>query len=261
MSEAPLLIELDQNRLTITLNRASKRNALTRALLGELRDALRKIRTDANIRLVVLRGTGSVFCAGMDLAEMQATAQSNDAEALWRSDAELYAEVVSELLRSPVPTVAILNGPVLAGGVGLVLACDLIIGTETSSFSLPEPQRGIIAAVVTPLLNYRLTAGPASWLLLSQSPCTSAQAHQWGLIHQLVPADQLASATETLAKNILLGGPQALALTKQHLREIANPALLEQIRTAAELSATARNSPEAQEGLAAFLEKRPPRWH
>ena len=125
MSEAPLLIELHRERLTITLNRASKRNALTRALLGELRDALRKARTDANIRLVILQGTGSVFCAGMDLAEMQATAQSNDAEALWRSDAELYADVVSELLRSPAPTVAILNGPVLAGGVGLVLACGM----------------------------------------------------------------------------------------------------------------------------------------
>lgn len=261
MSEAPLLIELDRQRLTITLNRPSKRNALTRALLSDLRDALRKARTDAKIRLVIVQATGSVFCAGMDLAEMQATAQSNDAEALWRSDAELYADVVSELLRSPAPTIAILNGPVLAGGVGLVLACDLVIGAETSSFSLPEPQRGIVAAVVTPLLNYRLTAGPASWLLLSQSPCTSAQAQQWGLIHQLVPADQLTTATETLAKNILLGGPQALARTKQHLREIANPELLEQIRTAADLSATARKSLEAREGLSAFLEKRPPRWH
>lgn len=261
MSDAPLLIEVDQQRLTITLNRPSKRNALTRVMLNDLRDALRKYRTDRNVRLLLLQAAGSVFCAGMDLAEMQATAESPEADSLWKSDAEVYADVVTELLKFPAPTVAILNGPVLAGGVGLVLACDLVIGSETSSLSLPEPQRGIVAAVVTPLLNHRTSAGPASWMLLSQSPCTALQAHQWGLIHQLVSPDQLDSDRETLVQNILLGAPQALAKTKDHLREVANPALLQQVQEAAELSGVARKSPEAREGLAAFLEKRPPRWN
>lgn len=261
MSDTPLLIDFDQHRLTITLNRPSKRNALTRTMLSDLRDALRKYRTDRQVRLLFLQGAGSVFCAGMDLAEMQSTAESPEAESLWKSDAEVYADVVTELLKFPAPTVALLNGPVLAGGVGLVLACDLVIGSQTSSFSLPEPQRGIVAAVVTPLLNHRVSTGPASWMLLSQSPCTADQAHHWGLIHQLVSPDQLAASGEALAGNILLGAPLALAKTKEHLREIANPALIQQVQEAAELSGVARKSPEAREGLAAFLEKRPPRWN
>lgn len=261
MSESALLVEFSEGRLTLTLNRPAKRNALTRALLEELLAVLRKHGSAADVRLLILQASGSVFCAGMDLAEMQETAKSPEAGALWESDADLYASVVIELLRFPVPTLVVLNGPVLAGGVGLVLACDLVIGTAQSSFSLPEPQRGIVAAVVTPLLNHRLSTGSASWILLSQTPCSGTQAHQWGVIHRLVESDQLESQKDDLSRAILRGGPRAMTDTKRHLLQVSNPLLVEQIQMAAKLSAAARNSSEAREGLAAFLEKRLPRWN
>lgn len=257
----PILLSTKQDQiLTLTLNRAPKRNALTRELLQQLLAAVRTARTDNDLRLLVLRAEGDVFCAGMDLAEMQQTTAAPNPEQLWEQDARVYQELLWELVSFPQPTLAILPGPALAGGVGLVLACDLVLGTDTAQFSLPEPKRGFLAAVVIPLLLHKLGLAPANWLLLSGESATAAQALQWGLLHHCVAKELLPSATDHLIRQILTGSPAALAATKQQLRSCTGSTLHQQLQAAIPLSASMRKTPDAQEGLQAFLQKRPPNW-
>src|SRR5437660_2079470 len=159
----------------LTLNRPQKRNALTREMLGELHRAVLEIAARQDLRCLVLDSNGPVFCAGMDLAQMQQTASVPDARQLWHADTQLYHDCVAALLALPAPAVAVVQGPALAGGVGLVLACDLVLAAESATFALPEPKRGITAAIVTPLLVHRIGVSAASWLLLSGEIISAAR--------------------------------------------------------------------------------------
>lgn len=260
-------VELDETRLdgrgqvTVTLTRAERRNALTRQMLYDLIAVLKKIEQQANVRVLVLRATGSVFCAGMDLGEMQAHAQAPDKEQQWQLDSELYAEALSRLFRLPFPTIAQVQGPVLAGGVGLILACDFVICSNTAFFSLPEPVRGITAAIVTPFLCYRVGAGVAGQWLLAGQQIRSEQALRSGLCYGVSEPAELEAQVEQLTNSILTGAPTALAITKRHWQACTHAsAVLEQAVESIRVSAEARQSPDAREGLAAFLEKRSPNW-
>ncbi|HVW01596.1 MAG TPA: enoyl-CoA hydratase-related protein [Planctomycetaceae bacterium] len=242
------------------LDRAAKRNALTREMLAALRDGLRAVRQAGRARVVVLAAEGPVFCAGMDLGQMQAAAADPNATAIWQGDADVYQSVVQELFTMPMVTLAVAQGTVVAGGVGLVLACDLALAGDAAGFQLPEPKRGITASMVTPLLVYRVGAGRASSLLLAGELIDSATAAQWGLIHERVADEQLAHREGTLIESILHSAPQALAATKEQLRQCAGAVVIDQLATSARQSATARGTPEAREGLQAFLEHRKPGW-
>ena len=245
----------------LVLNRPHKRNALSRQLLDELLDAVRRVEVDRSVRVLVLEAEGPVFCAGMDLAEMQSRAGRPDAAELWREDTRIYRELIERLFRLPIPTMAVVQGPLLAGGVGLVLACDIVLAAAEASFSLPEPQRGITAAVVTPLLNYRLGPGAASYALLSGQTVSAADALRMGLCHELLAAGvSPAARRDALLAAILAGAPSALALTKSTLQRCAAEDLSRQLDFAMQVSASARETEDAREGLAAFLEKRLPSW-
>jgi methylglutaconyl-CoA hydratase len=139
----------------LTLDRADKRNALKRETLEEIVAAVKSVAADSTIRTFVLAANGPVFCAGMDLGEMQSRAESRDGKSDWARDSEVYRDALKSIYNLGVPTVAVVGGAVVAGGVGLVLACDLVVAGESAFFSLPEPARGITAAMVTPLLVYR----------------------------------------------------------------------------------------------------------
>lgn len=261
MNAAPLLTCHVVNHVaSVNLNRPQKRNALTRALLTELLATLKRLERQADLRLLVLSASGSAFCAGMDLVEMQETARSPDAGRLWSEDAQLYREVVASLYALPMPTLAVVQGPAVAGGCGLVLACDLVLASTKASFALPEPKRGITAAVVTPLLSLRLGPGSAGYLLLSGRSVDAATALRLGLCHELVEADDLPAARENLVSSILGGSPAALAISKRQLQTCSGVDVLAQLEQAAIVSGEARNTDDAREGLQAFLEKRPPRW-
>jgi methylglutaconyl-CoA hydratase len=242
------------------LSRAPKRNALTREMLTALRDGLREVRQAARARVVVLAAEGPVFCAGMDLGQMQAAASAPDAPAIWQGDADLYQSVVQELFTLPMVTLAVAQGAVVAGGVGLVLACDLALAGDAATFFLPETLRGITASMVTPLLVYRVGAGRASSLLLAGESIDSARAAEWGLIHERVADEQLVHREGTLIESILHQAPQALAATKEQLRQCAGAVVMDAIAHSAQLSAQARATVEAREGLQAFLERRKPSW-
>ena len=242
----------------ITLSRAAKRNALTRAMLAELRTAIASI--DVATRVVVLQAEGPVFCAGMDLGEMQATAADPDASAVWRQDAQLYREVCEALWSLPMPTLAVVQGPAVAGGVGLVCACDLVLASAKATFLLPEPQRGLTAAVVTPFLVRRVGAAAAGSLLLSGRTWMATRALRRGLCDEVTYPERLGSAADELLQAILSGGPEALAATKRNLRAWSHRPLTEALDAAVEESARLRGEAEAEEGLRAFLEKRKPNW-
>lgn len=245
---------------TIILNRPEKRNALTRALLDELRQAFTDLHQEKRVRAVILTGAGTAFCAGMDLAEMQATAQSEDAQAQWHDDAVQYQDLLELMLRYPKPIIAGVNGPAIAGGLGLVLAADLVICAKGAVMGLPEPRRGIVAGLVSPLLAFRVGAAHAARLLLTAENIDAAEAHRIGLAHELVEHDNVWARAHALAGEVAKGSPQALQLTKRMLNETIGEALFTQLSAGAAASATARTTEAAAEGLAAFFEKREPKW-
>jgi methylglutaconyl-CoA hydratase len=167
---------------------------------------------------------------------------------------------VRTLFECRCPTLAVLPGPAVAGGVGLALACDLVLAAESVTFALPEPKRGITSAVVTPILVYRVGPSAASYLLLSGESVDAQRALQMGLCHQVVASSGLPAAADQLEHSILSGAPEANATTKRHLRDCAAGNFLAQLDRAVAVSAQARESAEAREGLQAFLEKRSPNW-
>ena len=260
MTDALIRLNIADGIARLVLNRPQKRNALTRSFIEQLRAAVRSVRDDEAVRLLVLAAEGPVFCAGMDLQEMEARAGQPDASAQWREDSEVYRDLLVELVTLNVPTLAIVGGAALAGGMGLVLACDMVLAAESAFFGLPEPKRGISAAVVMPLLLYRAGAGAASYLSLSGKNVDAREARRLGICHEVVAANQLKSREEELCRSILTGSRQALAITKKHLFECAGATILEQIDSGMIVSAEARETDDAREGLAAFLSKRAPAW-
>ncbi|HMO92524.1 MAG TPA: enoyl-CoA hydratase-related protein [Pirellulaceae bacterium] len=244
----------------ITLNRPDKRNALTHELIEQLQEAVQEQGSDPQLRLLIFQATGKVFCAGMDLGEMQQRACSPHAEQEWMEDSKVYCNLLTKIFTLPVPTVAAIQGPVLAGGMGFVLACDFMGSVESAFFALPEPLRGITAAIVTPLLIHRVGAGTASHWLLSGEQVSPQRAMQVGLVHDVVPDELLERRIDMLAKSILTGSPRALAITKQHVLDCSPSPVVSQLRDSVQVSAVARGTDDAREGLAAFLEKRKPHW-
>jgi methylglutaconyl-CoA hydratase len=246
----------------IVLNRPDKRNALTRQLLADISQALDDLHQERAVRAVVITGEGTAFCAGMDLAEMQATAQmpQMDAWQQWHEDAVQYRELIDKLLQYPKPIIAAVNGPAVAGGIGLVAASDLVIAAEGAKFSLPEPRRGIVAGIVSPLLVFRVGASQAANLLLTCRTIDAAEAHRIGLVHEVVVVDQLISRAHAIAEEVAKSAPEAILLTKRLLNETIGEHLGTLLSAGAAASATARTTEAAAEGLAAFLEKREPKW-
>ena len=245
---------------TIVLNRPDKRNALSRQMLADLMQALDDLHQERKVRAVILTGAGTAFCAGMDLSEMQATAQQPDSQLQWHQDAVQYRELIDKLLQFPKPIIAAVNGPAIAGGAGLVLASDVVIGTPEAKFGLPEPRRGIVAGLVSPLLVFRVGGSHSSNLLLTARTIEPPEAHRIGLYHEVVPNEFVWARAQELAGEIAQSAPGALLLTKRMLNETIGEHLQTLLSAGAAASATARTTEAAREGLAAFLEKREPKW-
>lgn len=260
-SSAPLVkVNVHGPAGTIILNRPEKRNALSRALLADLIQAFGDLHQQRGVRAVILTAAGTTFCAGMDLAEMAATAKSDDAQARWHEDAVQYRELVDTMLHFPKPIIAAVAGPAFAGGAGLVLASDIVVAGPSASFALPEIRRGLVAGIVAPLLAFRIGAGRAAHLLLTAETISADEALRVGLVHQIVPDELVWARGAEIAGGCAAGAPEAVQLTKRILNETIGESLVAQLSTGAAASATARTTEAAAEGLAAFLEKRAPVW-
>lgn len=245
---------------TIVLNRPEKRNALSKELLSELQQAFEDLHQERNVRAVILTGAGSTFCAGMDLAQMLGTSKQPNALQLWHEDAVQYKELLETMLRFPKPIIAAVNGPAVAGGAGLILASDIVIASPSARFGLPEPRRGLVAGMVTPLLTFRIGAGYAANLLLTGELIEAAEAHRVCLYHEIVNEDLVWARAHEIAGSCARSARESLQLTKKMINETIGEHLGVLLAAGAAASATARTTEAAAEGLAAFLEKREPKW-
>ena len=247
---------------TIVLNRPQRRNALTRAMLAQLADAFSDLHREKRVRAIVLTGAGTAFCAGMDVHEMHTSATLPDEEKTqdWGDTAEAYRELVSQMIELPKPIIASVNGPAVAGGAGLVLASDIVVSSPTAQFGLPEPRRGLVAGVVAPLLAFRVGGGIAARLLLTSALVPADEAHRLGIYHEVIDETRLWARCAQLGEECVAGAPEAIQLTKRLLAEIIGEQLSTQLSVGAAMSATARTTEAAQEGLKAFVEKRQPEW-
>ena len=241
----------------ITLNRADKRNALSRDLIQALTTAFERARADPAARCVILTGAGSVFCAGMDLAELQESVQAKDKAPIWEDSLRL-ARLYDLIYTLPKPTIAAVQGSAVAGGAGLVTVCDLAVAVPSARFGYPEVRRGLVAAMVMPHLLRHVGERAGRYLLLTGELIDAAEALRIGLVSEVVGPEALQSRAAELARACAEGGPQALARTKEFLSTFSRQAL--SIEAAAEGSAAPRLTEECQQGLRAFFAKQPPPW-
>jgi len=242
----------------VTLNRADKRNALSRDLIVALTEAFERARDEVTARCVILAADGPVFCAGMDLAELQQSLNVPPEQTPVWDDALRLAKLYDLIYTLPKPTIAAVKGPALAGGAGLVTVCDLAVAVPQATFSYPEVRRGLVAAMVMPHLLRHVGERLARYLLLTGELIDGAEALRVGLINEVVPADQLMPRCHVLAKALAEGGPNALARTKQFLQQFSRQSM--SIEEAAQGSAAPRLTEECRQGLQAFFNKQPAPW-
>ncbi|MGV9325736.1 enoyl-CoA hydratase family protein [Streptosporangium sandarakinum] len=241
---------------TITLDSPRNRNALSVRLLGELRDHLDRALADDGVRVIVLTGTGPVFCAGADLKEQRlGPGAAKDAPVT-----ASFPEIMRVIWESPKPVICRLNGTARAGGLGLVAACDFAVAPDTASFAFTEVRLGVVPAMISVTVLRRLDPRAAAEYLMTGETFDAARAQEIGLLTRAVPEADLDRTVAHYAGMLLRGGPEALALTKRLVRTVPAMPLEEGMRRMAELSAERFTSAEGQEGIAAFMEKRPASW-
>jgi methylglutaconyl-CoA hydratase len=258
MSESQALYDMRSSIAVITINRADKRNALSRGLIEALAAAFARALNEEAVRCVILTAAGPVFCAGMDLAELQESLDApREATPVW-DDALRLARLYELIYSSPKPTIAAVQGTAVAGGAGLVTVCDLAIATAEAKFGYPEVRRGLVAAMVMPHLMRHVGERLARYLLLSGELIDASEALRGGLLNEIVPADRLLDRALALAKACAEGGPAALAKTKEFLRQFSRQAMA--VEEAAHASAAPRLTAECQQGLRAFFAKKPAPW-
>ncbi|MEL7448556.1 MAG: enoyl-CoA hydratase/isomerase family protein [Pseudomonadota bacterium] len=252
----------DRHVTTITLNRPEVRNAFDDRMIRELGQALADIDADSTTRCVVITGAGTAFCAGGDIQWMRSTAGFGEQENL--RDAQVLAGLMATLNGLSKPTIARVNGHAFGGGVGLVSCCDIVIAAETAKLSLSEVRLGLVPAVISPYVVAAMGARQARRYFLSGEVFDAVTATTLQLVHAAVPAEAIDASIDAIVDNLLRGGPNALAESKRLIAMISGAdgdALAALGEKTAQLIARLRASPEGQEGLGAFLEKRKPAWH
>jgi methylglutaconyl-CoA hydratase len=242
----------------LTLDRAEKHNAFDDAVIRELTAHLAALDSDPQVRVVVLTGAGASFSAGADLNWMRAMAGYGEREN--RADALALADLMGALDRLARPTIARVNGPAFGGGVGLIACCDIVIASSAARFAFTEVRLGLAPAVISPFVIAAIGARQARRLFATGETFDAAHAQAIGLVHEVVAPDALDASVEAVVAQLLQGGPEALRAIKDLVHTVAAEDADDLRGHTAELIARLRASPEGQEGLGAFLAKRPPGW-
>jgi methylglutaconyl-CoA hydratase len=249
--------------LTVTLNRPDIRNAFNEKMIEELGRVFRNEAMAPSIRAVVLRGNGSVFCAGGDLNWMKQSIELNLEENL--RDTTTLTNMFALLNEFPKPVIGVIHGAAIGGGVGLVSICDIVLAEAQAVFSLSEVRLGVVPACIGPFVTSKIGPSHARALFVSAERFSAAKAKQVGLVHEVFDSmDGLERHLQNLSKNLLECGPLAMTVAKRLVLDLTWPERRDRLgdcfdyvsRTLAEL----RVGPEAQEGIGAFLEKRKPSW-
>ncbi len=250
-----LLTERQTPQVTVlTLNRPERRNALTIELMTALKDEIEKAAADETQRVLILRGAGKAFCTGLDLAEV------GDAPEKAHASAEAVAQMLLAISQTRLITIAAVHGAAVAGGAGVMTACDFAIAAEKTKFGYPEARRGLVAGLVMTFLRRQLRERDVRELLFTGEIIEADRALEIGLVNRVVPAEEMDAAVETVIASVLQGAPGALANSKRLLEELWSTSVQEDVDRALAHHMKARESAEAKEGVAAFREKRPPTW-
>lgn len=243
----------------LTMNRPELRNAFNEALIGGICDAMGRLSADVNVRVIVLTGAGSAFSAGADLSMMKRVAAYSAAEN--KDDARRLAHMLHSIYSSTKPTVALVNGPAMGGGVGLTAACDIAIAADTAFFALTETRLGLVPAVISPFVVQAIGARQARRYFLTGERFDAETARRLGLVHMVAMPEQLEATLDGVIDDLLACGPLAQNEAKDLIRAVADRPVTEGVmEDAAGRIARLRASPEGREGVTAFLEKRKPRW-
>lgn len=242
----------------VVLDRPKVRNAFDDVMLRELRAAFAELGGAAEVRAVVLAGTGTVFCAGADLGWMRRAIASSFEDNL--AGSLEVAGLMRDLYELPKPLVARVQGSAIGGGVGLVACADIAVAAESARFSFSEVRIGMVPACISPYVLKRVGERWAREYFITGKRLTAAEALACGLVNRVVPDAELDATVQSYLEGLLAGGPQAIALCKRMVRAVSEMSLDEAGPHTAELIARMRTGAEAQEGMRAFLEKRPPAW-
>jgi methylglutaconyl-CoA hydratase len=253
-----ILAERDGPVGRVWLNRPEVRNAFNAVMIGELRDALRALADDEAIRVIVISGRGTSFCAGADLAWMRDIVHFSKEQNM-RESLDL-AECLYDVYAVRKPTVARVNGPAIGGGTGFVCACDIAVASTEARFGLSEVKIGVVPAAISPYVLRRIGESRARQYFLTGERFDALRAREIGLVNLAVAPAELDRKVEELVSSLLSSGPEALAKAKELLTRVPGMGFTEAKRYTAEMIAGLRTSAEAQEGMAAFLGKRKPKW-
>jgi methylglutaconyl-CoA hydratase len=251
--------QIKQSVAIIWLNRPDVRNAMNDVMIAELNEAVSAAIDDNEIRAIVLAGRGKAFCAGGDLNWMLKAKDMTPDEAA--ADSMQLARLLQMIYESPKPTVARVHGSAFAGAMGLVAACDVAIAAHFTKFCLSEVKLGLIPAMISPYVIKAMGERQARRFFLSAEVFDAAEAYRIGFVHDLCPEEELDANMNRILGALLMGAPQALHKAKQLIRDVAGKEIsIDLAADTAHRIAQCRAGDEAQEGIAAFFEKRKPSW-
>jgi methylglutaconyl-CoA hydratase len=253
---APVACTTDKGVATVTLDRPDAKNRLDADSMALLVAHLRATANDPQVRVVVLTGSGTTFCAGADLAGAVAATSGGFAA----GGTAGLVDVLVAMLDHPKPIIGRIQGHVAGGGNGLVAACDIAIASADARFAFSEVRVGVAPAIISVVCLQVMHRRDAQELLLTGERVSAQRVLDAGLVTRVVEADGLDTAVQAYVEQLRLGGPEALARTKELLRRVPALARDEALAWTAEVSASLFTSTEAREGMTAFLEKRKPEW-
>jgi enoyl-CoA hydratase/carnithine racemase len=261
MNESPItdvLVEMRGAVCWITINRPAARNALNADVSQAIRDGLLQASQNKDCRAIVLTGAGDkAFCAGADLVK---TGGKSVFEVDFANPRHFMVGLLKQMDECPLPLIARVNGHAMAGGLGLVCACDLAVSTDSATFGTPEPKVGISPMMILPHMMRVLPRKKLRELCLTGEPLTAADALEYGLVNYVVPAAELDAKLDWLLQRIIDKSPTGLKLGKQALQAMDNLSLSEGLGYAEVMLPVLSSTPDAKEGMQAFREKRQPVW-
>jgi methylglutaconyl-CoA hydratase len=258
-----LTLENNKGVLTLTLNRPDIRNAFNEKMIEELARVFRTEAAATDVRVVVLRGNGSVFCAGGDLNWMKRSIELTLDENL--TDTRTLTQMFAQLNEFSKPVIGVIHGAAIGGGVGLVAICDVVLAEKETVFSLSEVRLGVVPACIGPFVTAKIGASHSRALFISAERFKAAKAKEVGLVHELFDSmDAMNAHLKTLCKNLLECGPTAMMVAKRLVLDLTWAERRARIGDPLDYVATTlaqlRVGEEAQEGITAFLTKRKPGW-
>jgi methylglutaconyl-CoA hydratase len=242
----------------VVLARPEVRNALNAEAIATLRRSFDELAADTSVRAIVLSGEGKSFCGGADIAWMRASLEL-DAEGNLE-DARAMSRMFRTIDRCPKPTIAKIHGAALGGGAGLAAVCDIALAAGDAVFGFTETKLGIIPAVISPFVLAKIGRSHARALALTGERFDARRAKEIGLVHEVVHADALDAAVERACREVASASPAAIAAAKALFAAVEETSYDDSLELTAQAIATQRTSAEGQEGLRAFLERRPATW-